>query len=109
MMLRRKPKVLRYDADIYRQRLTPIHKNLVTKQARGVYDPRKGSKLFQYAVDEGARKYQKNYGGRFTVQDRRAVAKSMERSFRQDMNYGNYDNMLPKKYQGKKRNILWPF
>lgn len=93
---------LESDADLYRQRIEPIHKNLITKQARGVYKPHLGAKLFQYAVDEEARKYQKNYGFRFTVQDRRAVAKGLERSFRQEANYGNYDNLLPKKYQKKK-------
>lgn len=94
------------DADLYRQRVTPINKNLVNKMAKGVYQPEKAAKLWSYAVEEGAKKYKQANGGNFTVQDRRAVAKSLERNFRSEAGYGNYDNMLAKKYQKKKNEGL---
>jgi hypothetical protein len=96
------------DSDLYRQRISPINKNLVNKMAKGVYHPQKAEKLWSYAVEEGRKKYEKEYGGKFTVQDRRAVAKTMERNFRNEAGYGNYDNMLMKKYQKKKEEKVMP-
>ena len=48
-------------AQLYRQRLQPIHKNAVTKMARDQYDSKKAVKLFMYAVDEGAKLYSKEF------------------------------------------------
>ena len=35
-------------ADLHRQRMTPIHKNLRNKMAYGKYDHEKAKKLFKY-------------------------------------------------------------
>lgn len=49
------------DRDLYRQR-EAIEKNLLRKAAKGRYDKQKAPKLWQYMVDEGARKYCKEFG-----------------------------------------------
>lgn len=56
------------DADLYRQRTTPIYRNLVTKMRKGVYDH---------------------------------VASSLAAHFEVEARLGNYDSLLPKKYQKK--------
>jgi hypothetical protein len=92
------------DGDLYRQQTTPIHKNLVTKIARGDYDATKAEKLWMYLVDAGAKKYAREAGDggtwhdMFPISDRRAVAKELNRHFLVEQKLGNYDHLLPKKY-----------
>lgn len=95
------------DGDLYRQQTTPIHKNLVTKMARGMYDPKKAEKLWMYLVDNGAKKYARESGTEMTwhtmfpIDDRREVAKELNRHFLVEAKIGNYDHLLPKKYRKK--------
>ena len=51
------------DADLYRQRLIPIVKNIQKKMKSGKYDHKKAPKLWKYLVDDGAKKYQKEFPG----------------------------------------------
>lgn len=51
------------DGDLYRQRITPIIKNMKSKLTKGKFDPTLAIKGFMYAVDDGAKKYVKDYGG----------------------------------------------
>ncbi|HEV3059617.1 MAG TPA: hypothetical protein VGY48_15310 [Vicinamibacterales bacterium] len=95
------------DGDLYRQQTTPIHKNLVTKIAKGVYDKTKAEKLWGYLVEAGAKKYSKEYGSNepgewhrtFSVADRREVARELNEEFLTEQKLGNFDHLLPKKYQ----------
>jgi hypothetical protein len=91
------------DGDLYRQQYQPILKNLVTKQAKGVYDKDKAIKLWLYLVESGAKKYVKEYGGvwnvMFSVPTRREVAAKLNEHFLAESALGAYASLLPKKYQ----------
>ena len=87
------------DADLYRQQFIPIVQNLMRKRAKGTYDSTKAAKLFGYLADAGAQKCAKFYDDDrrpwhaiFPPADRRAVARAMEKSFRDEADLGNYDN-----------------
>lgn len=97
------------DGDLNRQQHTPINKNLVTKKAKGVYDSKKAEKLFMYLVDNGAKKYAKEFGDKnqnwydmYPVEARRQVAKELTHSFEEQEKDGDFDYLLPKKYQNVK-------
>ena len=51
------------DANLYRQRLVPIVKNIQKKMKSGKYDHKKAPKLWKYLVDDGAKKYSKEFPG----------------------------------------------
>jgi hypothetical protein len=50
------------DANIYRQRITPIIKNLSRKKKSGKYDNELAKKAFIYAVNDGIKSYNKEFG-----------------------------------------------
>jgi hypothetical protein len=91
------------DGDLYRSTATPIRKNLVLKQARDQYKHDLAVKAFGYLVEAGAKKYAKEFGGTwyqmFDVPTRKAVAEALTRHFEIESDLGNYDYLLPKKYQ----------
>lgn len=92
------------DGDLYRQQYQPIIKNLVTKQARGVYDKDKAIKLWLYLVESGAKKYVKECGSgewhqMFNVPTRKEVARQLNEHFLTESALGAYASLLPKKYQ----------
>ena len=94
------------DADLHRQQHAPILKNLATKKARGEYKHALAVKLFGYLVESGAKKYAKAFGSpnqpwhkMFDVPTRKRVAEELTKSFEAEHALGNYDNLLPKKYQ----------
>ena len=49
------------DGDLYRQRTLPIIQNLKKKVANGTYDPEMAVNAFMYVVDDGVRKYDREY------------------------------------------------
>ena len=51
------------DQDLYRQMFMPIIMNIVRKMKRGVYNHKLAPKLWQYLVDQGAKKYVQEFGG----------------------------------------------
>ncbi len=93
------------DGDLYRQQTTSIHKNLVTKMARGIYNHAGAVKLFGYLCESGAKKYAREFAHEsewhkiFSVATRKAVAEELATHFEEEARLGNYDNHLPKKYQ----------
>ena len=93
------------DGALYRQRTTPIMKNLALKLAKGIYDKTKAEKVWMYLVEDGAKKYAKDSGNSvpwhemFSMTDRRAVARRLNDEFLAEWKLGNYNNLLPKKYQ----------
>ena len=51
------------DRDLYRQQIVPIIKNVQRKMKSGKYDHAQAPKLWMYLVDNGAKKYVKEFGG----------------------------------------------
>lgn len=97
------------DGDLYRRQTTPIHKNLMTKRARGEYKHALAVKLFGYLTEAGAKKYAQEFGSdppwhkMFDVGTRKQAAEELTRSFEAEAALGNYDHLLPKKYQEQSR------
>ena len=94
------------DANLHRQQHVPILKNLATKKVRSQYKHDLAVKLFGYLVESGAKKYVKEFGSpgqpwhkMFDVPTRKLVAEELTREFEGEFELGNYDNLLPKKYQ----------
>ena len=76
------------DGDLYRQRAQPIMRNLAKKMLKGTYDPAQAPKAWRYLVDDGAKKYVKEFGSddwNFSVADRAEAAKQMARRFEDEM------------------------
>lgn len=91
------------DGDIYRQQTTSILKNLATKKGQGKYDRDLAVKLFMYLAENGAKKYAKEFGGTwnllFPKDVREHVSKEWRDEFETEFDLGNYDHLIPKKYQ----------
>ncbi len=93
------------DADLYRQRYTPIVKNMTRKKASGKYDRDAAVKGWMYLVDDGAKKYHREFGSggkwhdMFDKPTREAVAREFRDEFEVEYNLGNYDEYIPKKYR----------
>ena len=54
---------IEHDRDLYRQQIVPIIKNVQRKMKSGKYDHAQAPKLWLYLVDNGAKKYVKEFGG----------------------------------------------
>lgn len=94
------------DGPLYRQITTSILKNLAAKKARGVYRHDLAVKGFGYLVEAGAKKYAGTFGSgpwpwhkMFDVSTRKRVAEELTRDFEEAYAEGDYDGLLPKKYQ----------
>lgn len=96
------------DGQIYHSQTLSILKNLATKKARGTYDRDRAVKLFMYLAETGARKYARESGGpgaeagwheMFPAAVRKLAAAQWRDEFEGEYALGNYDNLLPKKYQ----------
>ena len=87
---------------LHKQRIVPIQKNLITKMAREQYDSKKAVKLWMYAVKDAVKDYQKEYGDFPIDKDTQMrVAELLVQEFEDEAELGNYDHLLPKKYQVK--------
>lgn len=75
------------DGIVYNRIRKPIEKNLEKKAHKGIYYAPKAVIAFKRVADIGAKRYEQEFGGRniFSVADRIAVAKRMERDFRAEM------------------------
>ncbi len=73
------------DSGLYHQQTQPIITNLKKKLVKGVFDKSKSEKLWMYLVENGAKKYAKEFGGTwhkmFSMADRKAVARALAESF----------------------------
>ena len=91
------------DGDLYRQIKLPITRNLVTKVARNEYESEKAIQGFMHLAEAGAKKYAKDFGGTwhtmFPVSVRRAAATAWRDTFEREAEGGEYDHLIPKKYQ----------
>ncbi len=98
------------DADLQRQQGSSILKNLATKKAQGKYKHDLAVKLYGYLVENGAKKYAKEFGSpgqawhqMFPPSTRKEVAEDLTRDFEGEFELGNYESLLPKKYQSSSR------
>jgi hypothetical protein len=103
------------DGDIYRSTTTSILKNLTTKKAQGKYDSDRAVQAFMYLAEAGARKYSQEFGSgesritgspwheMFPMAVRRAAAIQWRDEFEEEFRSGNYDHLIPKKYQAASR------
>ena len=74
------------DGDLYKQRLIPIVKNIQRKMKSGKYDHKKAPKLSKYLVDDGAKKYQKEFPGvKFNKQEKEAVAQEFADEYKDEI------------------------
>ena len=74
------------DGDLYKQRLIPIVKNIQRKMKSGKYDHKKAPKLWKYLVDDGAKKYSKEFPGvKFSKQERLAVAQQFADEYKDEI------------------------
>lgn len=88
------------DGDLYRQQNQPILRNLANKAAQGKYDHQKAIKLWLYLMDNGAKKYAKEFGGTwntmFPVAARKEAAKVFADDFEANWRAGEYRSYLTK-------------
>jgi hypothetical protein len=97
--------------DLYRQKMEPIFKNLIAKMASGQYDSEKAVKQFMYLAESAAKLYAKDartttpWHVMFPVPVRKLAATHWRDSFEGEAKLGNYDNLLPKKYQKQKISV----
>jgi hypothetical protein len=94
------------DGELYTQRQVPIQKNLSRKFKNGTYDSEKAVKLWMYLVEDGARKYKKDFGSDgdyiFTKEHKLEVAKAMRDDWEEEMKAGNLHENLE---EGKKQKV----
>ena len=65
------------DAQLYKQRITPLIKNYQRKMKKGIFDQDMAVKGFLYAVNDGIKKYNKEFGSgsmKLSKQEKEAVA-----------------------------------
>ncbi len=86
----------------YQQQYVPILKNLSRKMKKGTYDKEKAVKLFMYYVDNGAKRYAKDFGGGgatgpsvggFDKKTREEAARAYVEDFEDDWDNKNWDFM----------------
>lgn len=86
------------DSKYTRQR-EAIYKNLITKMAQGKYDSARAPQAFAALTDKASKDYEREFGDTFNKVDRMEAARQMAEFFEAEAPTGNYDYMLPKKYQ----------
>lgn len=83
------------DADLYRQQMEPIQRNLSKKHKKGTYNHELAPKLWKYLADNGAKKYTKEFDsapsfGCFVPAVRKEVAQALADGYRVELEAGNY-------------------
>ena len=74
------------DGDLYKQKIIPIVKNIQKKMKSGKYDHNKAPKLWKYLVDDGAKKYAKEFPGvKFNKQEKEAVAQEFADEYKDEI------------------------
>jgi len=98
------------DRDVYHRTTEPLIKNLATKKAQGKYDHEKAVQAFMYMAEAGAREYVRQHGSpgddwheMFPIGVRRMAATKWRDEFEEEFRLGNYDHLVPKKYQATPR------
>lgn len=83
------------NADMYRQRIQPIIKNMRRKMNKGIYDEKLAAKGFMYAVTDGIKRYNKEYGAgsmKLSKSEKEEVALILLRDYQDEIREGvNYE------------------
>lgn len=72
------------DGDLYGRMTTPTIESLRKKAAKGQYDKEKAVDAYYYITTEASKRYNKDFGYSFSVQDRFTAAVEMEEYYRED-------------------------
>ena len=72
------------NGDLYRQRIQPAIASLRKKAIKGTYDAGKAIDLFYYIACAASDMYYRDFGYKFSVQDRFTTAVEMEDTYSQD-------------------------
>lgn len=72
------------DGELYRQMITPVINNLRRKASKGWYDSEKAVDAYYRIACEASKRYNKDFGYSFSVQDRFTAAVDMEEYYRDD-------------------------
>lgn len=84
------------NGDLYRSRTRPILQNLTRKYKKGNYDVEKAAKLFMYLVEDGMKRYYREFGGSggwnrmLSVRDRKKLAREYAEYWLEEFKLGNY-------------------
>lgn len=70
------------DGDLYEHYIKPVIKNLQKHYNKGVYDVDKAVDAYYRIATEASNRYNKDFGYRFSVQQRFTAAVVMEQDFR---------------------------
>ena len=85
------------DQDMYRQRYIPLLKNLSRKKKKGQYRKGLATKAFMYLIDDGAKRYTKEYGGNardmFPKRQRQMLSKDYGDEFEDTFKNQEFDFM----------------
>ena len=85
------------DSRLYNQRYIPILKNLSNKKKRNKFSKSLAVKAFMYLVDDGAKRYTKEYGGNvrdvFPKRQRKELAKDYADEFEETFKNQEFDFM----------------
>jgi hypothetical protein len=88
------------DVALYNQRKFPIEKNLIKKVASGTFDINQAPKIYKYLIDDGIKKYTKDFGGiSLSKSEKENLAKDYVNKFLDDADGGQFDEYIPKKYK----------
>ena len=83
------------DGDLYRQQFMPIIQNIQRKMKSGKYDHSLSPKLWGYLVENGMKKYGKEFGDRWntllSTKDRKILAQKLADAYYDEIMLGNYD------------------
>ena len=72
------------DCELYRQMITPVINNLRKKAEKGTYDSDKAVDAYYRIACEASKRYNKDFGYSFSVQDRFSCAVDMEEYYGED-------------------------
>ena len=75
------------DGDLYRQMISPIIANLKRKVAKGIYDAEKAIDAFYHVATEASNHYCRDFGYKFSVQDRFTAAVEMADYYSEEVFY----------------------
>ena len=80
------------DSFLYQHQTKYIIENLRKKAKKGIYEPEKAVDLFYNLSTNASNKYYKDFGYKFSVQDRFTVAVELEQYYRDDEIFYELDN-----------------
>lgn len=92
------------DGQLYRMKTQPIIRNLAIKKVKGVYDATLALKLWGHLVEDGIKKYKKEWPGYYRIDagTKLACAKKLANEYREEL-----DHLVTKMKTLKKAGKLW--